>query len=351
MSGVATSEKTEEVVVLSPTQKAILDDLARYVIHMFYDGPHIVLLELLLAAGKEVSEKDLSITLKLPIKQIHKYLSELSLHGLLKPITKRQDTIISEAEGMAPGAKKWQYQMFWYIDYKHFVDVVKYKIHKMGEEISKRTNDLDVTKYICPNPKCRSKFTAYDAIQLHCNQFRCDKCKEHPPLEIEDASQTVAEIQQKEKRINEQLQVLKDQVKKTQSIKIPQARISYAKESTRLAGQPGKFRPQKTEIVVDIVDITSTKVEQEETQDQYLKKYEEMLKRELSPAEDLSPRINGKEEKKEKEEVQPNLAANILVKIGNKLIPIDQVTEEDEKQMTAEEYTIFAEQLKEAELA
>lgn len=75
------------------------------------------------------------------------------------------------------------------------------------------------------------------------------------------------------------------------------------------------------------------------------------MKRELSPAEDLSPRINGKEEKKEKEEVQPNLAANILVKIGNKLIPIDQVTEEDEKQMTAEEYTIFAEQLKEAELA
>lgn len=45
-------------------------------------------------------------------------------------ITKKAETINPETGEVVPG-KKWQQQTFYYIDYKHFADVVKYRLHEM----------------------------------------------------------------------------------------------------------------------------------------------------------------------------------------------------------------------------
>ena len=53
-------------------------------------------------------------------------------------------------------AKKWQQLTFWYMDYKHFVDIVKYRIYmmtkKLDEEVDKQ---LQIQNYFCP--RCSKK--------------------------------------------------------------------------------------------------------------------------------------------------------------------------------------------------
>ncbi len=72
------------------------------------------------------------------------------------------------AAAAAEEKKEIKSSLFWYIDYKHFVNVVKYRMHRIGEKIAQEEKRLRLANsdlYRCPRPRCGQRFNALEAQQ------------------------------------------------------------------------------------------------------------------------------------------------------------------------------------------
>ena len=149
-----------------------------------------------------MKDEDLAAKLKLHYKQIRKYLNELKRDRLVR------SEVRSEATTQAEGASQPQYRKvspfrcglislplmqttfeFYYIDYKAFVDVVKWKINGMNKMLDKevrprcvhvkiRSNALISVSYQCP--RCKLGFTDLqmnELINFHTGKAECSRCK------------------------------------------------------------------------------------------------------------------------------------------------------------------------------
>ena len=109
-------------------------------------------------------------------KQVRKILSELH----------RDHMVCTEAlnDKRHGGSSSMTY---WYIDYKYFVDVVKYRLYKMSEFLKEREQMEMVRQiYLCSNASCGREYTALEAQRLNTPrqyEFLCGHCGE-PLLEV-----------------------------------------------------------------------------------------------------------------------------------------------------------------------
>ncbi|CAO3670432.1 unnamed protein product [Rhizopus stolonifer] len=114
---------------------------------------------------------------------------------------------------------------YYYIDYKEFVDVVKWKMYKMQTLVrDKLPTESENKGYVCSN--CTKTFTPLDVLSLvdmTDQLFHCDQCE--MVLDENDNAENVKESQVILTKLREQSQPIITLLKQTDSIVIPSSYI------------------------------------------------------------------------------------------------------------------------------
>ncbi|KAK4521201.1 uncharacterized protein ATC70_013146 [Mucor velutinosus] len=386
------------------TLKALVARVAR----AFYDPKYIAILDALNNAPPNtngVREEDLVFTLKMTPRDIHRICGKL-----------KEDRLIKMANRMEPRKQDQRLipKNYYYIDYKEFVDVVKWKMFKMQTLVRDNLRTESENKgYICNN--CEKQFTPLDVLSLvdmTDQLFHCDVC-EHV-LEENDNAENVKGSQQILTKLREQSQPIITLLKQTDSIVIPSSYI-YKHTGGSRASKSDEYElaiAQDTgagqgDIIVDLQmdneaarrakmeeaeqkrqqnalpvwhqqsTISGTSLvgtgdrpvaeEQDEedtfedvgpaemdadTEDYYAKYYESLSHSnaleedrdvfetvdtaQVETFEEQQPTNSGEEEFEEDEDVP-------LVSVNGKMIPLNEVQEEDQRNMTTDEYKAYYE--------
>ncbi|KAI9274580.1 hypothetical protein BDA99DRAFT_431771 [Phascolomyces articulosus] len=110
---------------------------------------------------------------------------------------------------------------YYYLDYKEFVDVVKWKMYKMQTNVRDNLRTESENKgYICPN--CNRQYLPLEAVSLmdmSDGLFHCDVCAS--VLEENDNAESVQGSQKELTRLREQSQPIISLLKQTDSLTIP----------------------------------------------------------------------------------------------------------------------------------
>ncbi|KNC97721.1 transcription factor TFIIE subunit TFA1 [Spizellomyces punctatus DAOM BR117] len=161
--------------------KGILRKLVALVARAYYEPKHIIVLDLLSRVNSQRDE-ELARALRVQSKELHKVCGKLKSDGLVK--------VEARGEQIGPAVENRPQRKinrsYYYIDYKHFVDVVKWKIYKIGKMIEKEVQmQMANMPYKCP--VCNKEFSALDFAMLDktANMVPlCDVCR----VEIQQGS-------------------------------------------------------------------------------------------------------------------------------------------------------------------
>ena len=156
--------------------------LVRTVARAFYPDPYVVVLDALcrhkyLLDSEASGRSPLESLLKLQSKQVRTILKDLYREGLVHQKTLLyRDYNASLQHGKALRSIK---RVFWYINYRHFVQLVRLRVSLMMKEISGVEAESAATKdmFVCPN--CSNTYTMIDAqrsLDLETRKFYCEKC-------------------------------------------------------------------------------------------------------------------------------------------------------------------------------
>uniref|UniRef100_A0A1E1XBY6 General transcription factor IIE subunit 1 n=1 Tax=Amblyomma aureolatum TaxID=187763 RepID=A0A1E1XBY6_9ACAR len=183
-----------EVVTEVPSS---LKKLVRLTIRGFYSTEHVIVVDMLIR-NPCVKEDDLADLLKLEKKQLRAVVAQLKSDRFVK-VRLRMET---GSDGKATR------QNYYYINYKVFVNVVKYKLDHMRRKIE--TEERDSTSrasFRCTG--CSKSFTDLEADRLldfASGQFRCSYCS--APVEEDQAALPRQDSRLLLARFNDQIQPL-----------------------------------------------------------------------------------------------------------------------------------------------
>ncbi|KAM3586258.1 hypothetical protein VKS41_002785 [Umbelopsis sp. WA50703] len=151
------------------SQYDVLKTMVARVGRAFYDPKYIAVLDSLNKIGEQIKEEDLSISLKITPRELHKLCAKLKEDRLVR--------IIQKQEARAPDQRAVP-KTYYYIDYKQFVNVVKWKMYKMQTSVRDTLRTESENKgYVCPN--CQRTYPALEAIGLQSMTdmlFHCEDC-------------------------------------------------------------------------------------------------------------------------------------------------------------------------------
>ncbi|KAI9256195.1 hypothetical protein BY458DRAFT_519646 [Sporodiniella umbellata] len=296
---------------------------------------------------------------------------------------------------------------YYYIDYKEFVDVVKWKMYKMQTLVRDKLRTESENKgYVCQN--CTKTFTPLDVLSLvdmTDQLFHCDQCEQ--VLEENDNAENVKESQAILTKLREQSQPIITLLKQTDAIVIPSSYIyknapgsrTHRTDEYELAIAQDTGAGQG-DIIVDLqmdneaarrakmeeaeqkrqqnalpvwhqkstisdtllvsVENRAEREEQEEedafeeigqantdadTEDYYTRYYENLSNRAGEPVtEDLHMTETPSESFQVQSETEEPFEEDVpLVLVNGKSIPLNEVTEEDQSSMTTDEYKAYYE--------
>lgn len=187
-----------------------LKRLVRLVLRGFYNVEHTLVMDMLIRKVC-VKEEDLETLLKFEKKHLRAIIAQLKNDKMIKTKLKMET---------GPDGKATR-QNYYYINYKGFVNVVKYKLDLMRRKIE--TEERDSTKrasFICS--QCKKTFTDLEADQLWdmaSGEFKCSYCgevvDEDPDVLPKPDSRLILA------KFNEQIEPLYLLLKEVEDLKIP----------------------------------------------------------------------------------------------------------------------------------
>ncbi|KAJ2357641.1 hypothetical protein IWW50_000100 [Coemansia erecta] len=191
----------------------VVRKLVDVVARTFYKDEFVIALDYL--NRNEIARADvLSKFLHMKIKDVYKIYNELEKHRLVKVMARMDEP----TEGTMYRRGK---QRYYYLDYKQFVDVVKWRMYKLQVQVrSGMDKEQQNLGYDCK--RCSRRFTILEAVSLRdmaTDQFLCDYCGDelvdHTSLEL------AHESQKEHSRIMDQFQTIVDLLSQTDSITLP----------------------------------------------------------------------------------------------------------------------------------
>ena len=218
--------------------------LVSLVIHAFYNKNQVIITDLL-SSVNSIKEDDLAAILSVKVKEVNLICAPLVNHGLIQ--VKAISTDLSLQEGFVDygqsSAKKKVSKSYYYIDYKIFIDMVKWRIHCITKKIDKDVSMFRVAfSYKCP--ACLKQYQMLEVNSLKINQdgFQCDLCNS---LLIEDngtnaTSTTYIKFMQ-------QIQPIVELLKTTDSLILPEYKFELESEG---GGQTAMTLNQHKELAV-----------------------------------------------------------------------------------------------------
>ncbi|KZV86122.1 hypothetical protein EXIGLDRAFT_840977 [Exidia glandulosa HHB12029] len=188
-----------------------LRKLVQNVARCFYDARHIVVLDQLVR-HPVLKDDDLAGRLGLQLKELGKLTAVLCNHRL---VSKYQQNEQKE------GGFRAVARSYYFIDYKSFCNVVKWRISQMRRDIdNKLRNELDNKGYICPQcSKCYTPLEADQLLDMSTQTLRCQICK-YELIDNETAAGVVGSHDRMQ-RFNAQMAAIREGLKQSESVVIP----------------------------------------------------------------------------------------------------------------------------------
>ncbi|KAJ2158548.1 hypothetical protein GGF46_003698 [Coemansia sp. RSA 552] len=211
--------------------KRLVDVVAR----TFYKDDYVVALDYL--NRNEIARSDvLARYLHMKPKDMHKIYNELEKHKLVRMMTRTDD------EMEVTLYQRRRMQRYYYIDYKQFVDVVKWRMHKLQENVrSKMDQEQENLGFDCP--ACGRHFSVMDAVPLFNPQSKLFECEYCGTGLVDHTSPELAQQSQREfSRIMDQFSTIIELLQRTESIVLPAPRPLSEVPVPELGGEPSGDR-------------------------------------------------------------------------------------------------------------
>mmetsp|Transcript_6679 Transcript_6679/g.9889 ORF Transcript_6679/g.9889 Transcript_6679/m.9889 type:complete len:453 (-) Transcript_6679:249-1607(-) len=188
-----------------------VESLIKTIVRAFYPDECVCVIDVLLR-DKFLRDDDMGPRLSIPVKQLRRTMEYLHREMLVK-----YELVDDLADGGAQQTK------FWYVDYNHCVNVIRWRVFKLKQQSEKaellaRSSSM----YVCPNYTknvCNGTYSELEAQQVldfDTGMFLCQECAKafanHPDpppkssytLEVVDSSADLKKAMETMKRINEQ---------------------------------------------------------------------------------------------------------------------------------------------------
>lgn len=189
----------------------ILRLLVQYVSRAFYEPKFTIIMDQL-ARNPVLKDDELAGRLGLQLKELTKLVTVLDKAGLVK--THRQNEL-------KEGAQRSVGRQYYYIDYQHFCNVVKWRVAEMRKRIDDNLrNELGSKGYVCP--QCGKSFSTLEAdrlIDINLGTFVCDICRSEL-IDNENADATKGN-QDRMQRFNFQMRFIREGLRKTEEMVLP----------------------------------------------------------------------------------------------------------------------------------
>lgn len=184
----------------------LMQSLIRHVLRKFYEPHHCVIMDILLE-HMLLKESELCANLKMLGREFNRLVIKL-----------REDKLIKQESKIETGVDGRQLlTQCYFIDYREVKDIIKYKIYKMSNIITKRENqdisDVNIS-YKCNN--CEIKYSILEVQSLMKNyQFICPDCS---AVLVENKDENSLELHS---IMMNDLQEIIEMLKKADSLDIP----------------------------------------------------------------------------------------------------------------------------------
>ncbi|KAK4685439.1 transcription initiation factor TFIIE subunit alpha, partial [Tremellales sp. Uapishka_1] len=218
-----------------------IQDLVYHVAYSFYDAPYIILLKLLVQHDV-MSEAQMFPIVGISAKELRQYLGILHVHRLIKRHVNKERQPIQEWKTRGTGSmhNSGKYDQdklrikdvfYWYIDYREFANVVKYRVAMMRKAIDDRIKqEVGHRGYICP--ACQSTYDPLDLAHLFdpsTNSFHCEQCQaelvENDPTLIQSDDPNATTTQDRMQRFNLATAPIREGLKSVEGARLPSLNV------------------------------------------------------------------------------------------------------------------------------
>ncbi|RXK42455.1 hypothetical protein M231_00009 [Tremella mesenterica] len=233
-------------------------NLVYQVAYAFYDAPYIILLRLMVHLGVS-TEKRLAEICQLSPQELRKYMGMLLVHRLVKRHVGKEKAPVDHRRTELDPEEKMRIRdvIYWYLDYREFANVTKYRLAVMRRSIDDKVkNEVGVRGYLCP-----SCGRAYDPLDLghlfdpQTNVFRCETCSEelveHDPSQDDTTGDKVDRMGQ----FNLATAPIRDALKSLEGMTLPSVNIvawmaQNVKSDLPVQATEGREEEKKVQIVL-----------------------------------------------------------------------------------------------------
>ncbi|KAH8082851.1 TFIIE alpha subunit-domain-containing protein [Cristinia sonorae] len=196
---------------LSKDDQEALRLLVQYVARAFYEPKFTIVLDQLVR-HPVLKDDDLAGRMGLQLKELNKVMAVLENDKLVR---------IYRQNELKEGAQRSVGRQYYYIDYQHFCNVVKWRVAEMHRRIDNTLrNELGNKGYICP--QCGKAFSPLEAdkvIDFMAGTFNCDVCRAE--LVDNDNAESVRGSKDRMQRFNRQMRFILEGLRKTEEMVLP----------------------------------------------------------------------------------------------------------------------------------
>lgn len=196
---------------LTKDEQETLRLLVQHVSRAFYEPKYTVVMDQLIR-HPVLKDDDLAGRMGLQLKELNKVMAVLENDRLVR---------IYRQNELKEGAQRSVGRQYYYIDYQHFCNVVKWRIAEMRRIIdSSLRNELDNKGYICP--QCHKSFSPLEAdklIDFAAGTFNCDVCRAE--LVDNENAESVRGSQDRMQRFNRQMRFIREGLRRTEDMILP----------------------------------------------------------------------------------------------------------------------------------
>ncbi|XP_072178764.1 general transcription factor IIE subunit 1-like [Diadema setosum] len=188
-----------------------LKRLAKFIMRSFYSIEHALIVDLLVR-NSIMKEDDLAELLKFDKKQLRTLLMKIKNDKLLKQVMR----VETQADGRA------NRHYYYYINYKTFVNVVRFKLDRMRQKIENRERD-STCKALFKCTKCSKTYNEFDAQLLFdpvSMDMKCTYCGES--VEEDESAVPRRDSVTQMVKFNEQMKPIFDLLRDVENIKLAQ---------------------------------------------------------------------------------------------------------------------------------
>ncbi|EDR08240.1 uncharacterized protein LACBIDRAFT_297707 [Laccaria bicolor S238N-H82] len=185
--------------------------LVQHVSRAFYEAKFTIILDQL-ARHPVLKDDDLAGRMGLQPKELNKIIAVLHNDCLVK---------IYRQNELKEGAQRSVGKQYYYIDYEHFCNVVKWRIATMRHKIdSSLRNELDNKGYICT--QCKQSYAPLEVDKLmdfNLGILICEIC--HAEVVDNENAESVQGSKDRMQRFNHQMRFIREGLQKSEAMVLP----------------------------------------------------------------------------------------------------------------------------------